>query len=554
MENKLMRSEVRALNDEVTSLTERITGEHEALERANDALHALQMEVLDKDRQLMRLRKQEDEFDAVLAKKDAQHAALQVKLEETSLHVTGLEQTTNALKQEIDRLHREKDETNDLHKQSIALINAKIVELENQLKEERESASSQRSLALERERNLESDISEYTKALGQAQRAIEDKNKQVEKHMSTIKELEANVQGLKQELTDYKLRAKKVLQQRETTIQELTEKLTSPGAANAEEGELQEKWKELMLQKQAYESLKNEFDETRDELNKIKQNLAQTQEQAEHDALEFEEQVKALEDELEREKEKVKKMQFELAQKMQELHTVKDQQNQATNGLKEQVKERDAQIAKLKRQITVKGIQSQSSSQAELESSLSAMTDRLIRLQALNETLTNEKAALQMRLNSEVQSRREREGVRRSGEVDTKHSSGDITSIIINTGAEPREKSGPRLRSIASLVPESWSGDPESKRHQVYTHTLRAASALDNFTAQVGRILRRNPLARLLLILYMVFLHVWVLFLLSRPLEIHDMMDESLPPGAVPPTGLPHALVHSDSPAAAAGI
>jgi hypothetical protein len=35
-----------------------------------------------------------------------------------------------------------------------------------------------------------------------------------------------------------------------------------------------------MLQKQAYESLKNEFDETRDELNKIKQNLAQTQEQA----------------------------------------------------------------------------------------------------------------------------------------------------------------------------------------------------------------------------------------------------------------------------------
>jgi hypothetical protein len=51
-----------------------------------------------------------------------------------------------------------------------------------------------------------------------------------------------------------------------------------------------------------------------------------------------------------------------------------------------------------------------------------------------------------------------------------------------------------------------------------------------------------------------VFLHVWVLFLLSRPLEIHDMMDESLPPGAVPPTGLPHALVHSDSPAAAAGI
>jgi hypothetical protein len=129
------------------------------------------------------------------------------------------------------------------------------------------------------------------------------------------------------------------------------------------------------------------------------------------------------------------------------------------------------------------------------------MTDRLIRLQALNETLTNEKAALQMRLNSEVQvrfvcarlkhsssvadpislsfslsffcalaqSRREREGVRRSGEVDTKHSSGDITSIIINTGAEPREKSGTtshplslRLKSnqsVSQSVSQSINGE-----------------------------------------------------------------------------------------------
>jgi len=83
--------------------------------------------------------------------------------------------------------------------------------------------------ALERERNLESDISEYTRALGQAQRTIEEKSKQLEKLMSTIKELGGNVQSLKQELIDYKMRAKKVLQQREATIQELTEKLASSG-------------------------------------------------------------------------------------------------------------------------------------------------------------------------------------------------------------------------------------------------------------------------------------------------------------------------------------
>lgn len=52
----------------------------------------------------------------------------------------------NALKEEIDRLGKEKEDNDGLHKQSIAHINTKIDELENQLKLERENASTQRSL------------------------------------------------------------------------------------------------------------------------------------------------------------------------------------------------------------------------------------------------------------------------------------------------------------------------------------------------------------------------------------------------------------------------
>lgn len=85
LENKLLRSEVRALNDEVTALAERMRQEHEALDKAADALHALELETLEKDRQLARFRRNEDEFDMVLAQKDASHAALQVKLEEGTL-------------------------------------------------------------------------------------------------------------------------------------------------------------------------------------------------------------------------------------------------------------------------------------------------------------------------------------------------------------------------------------------------------------------------------------------------------------------------------------
>ncbi len=113
MENKLMRSEVRALNDEVTALSQRISQENQVrhnfynailtgasqfpqhnhfkpiltfgcqmLEALRDKMHTASMELLEREREIVALRKAEDEFDTVLAKKDAAHAALNVKLQD----------------------------------------------------------------------------------------------------------------------------------------------------------------------------------------------------------------------------------------------------------------------------------------------------------------------------------------------------------------------------------------------------------------------------------------------------------------------------------------
>lgn len=71
-----------------------------------------------------------------------------IGLHKANIHIAAFEQTMNALKQEIDRLNKEKEETTEMHKQSITLINAKILELEGQLKEERENASAQRSTGI----------------------------------------------------------------------------------------------------------------------------------------------------------------------------------------------------------------------------------------------------------------------------------------------------------------------------------------------------------------------------------------------------------------------
>ncbi len=75
----------------------------------------------------------------------------------------------------------------------------------------------------------------------------------------------------------------------------------------------------------------------------------------EHDAGEFEDQVKGLEDELHREKERYKKLHVELLQKTNEITAAKQKADEATAAFNEQIKLKDALITKLKRQLTIKG-------------------------------------------------------------------------------------------------------------------------------------------------------------------------------------------------------
>lgn len=99
----------------------------------------------------------------------------------------------------------------------------------------------------------------------------------------------------------------------------------------------------------------------------------------------------------------MKLLQVELLQKTHDSTASREQLDSVTRSLQEQLRTSEEQAAKMKRQLAIKGMPNNST--VELENSLRAMTDRLIRLQALNESLSNEKAALQLRLQSELQVR-----------------------------------------------------------------------------------------------------------------------------------------------------
>ncbi|KAL6062322.1 Golgin subfamily A member 5, variant 2 [Balamuthia mandrillaris] len=577
MENKLLRSEVRALNDEVSGLTERYRQLQEQFQKSRDMAHKLQLEAVEKERLLTKLKKSEDEFDAILKKKDAQNAALQVSLEdakqELSATIQRLENNIRLLNEELQQERQQKDAMMHSHKQTVQSLNTHNQQLEEQLAVERESSLRDRTEAQSREQQLQADIAEYSKSLANSQRLLEEKTHKLQIATSQTAHLQALSESLRQELAEYKLRAQKVLRQREATIlrlkrvaasqtrgtnsqrssesgdgtvvpsselneggeivdtssQQQSEELVDETAAvGAEASWLGDDETEQLLKLQTEnEVLRLQLMDTKqlleNERKRFQAEIVEAQQQAEADLRIVEEHIQNIESSLNKERNRVKSLQMDLVQRSHEAAAAKEEHQKAMELHGEALRLKDEVISKLKQQLANSSSGSSSSSdssqqqqQSELENSLRLMTDRMIHLQAQVETLNSERNALQMRLQSVLQKSN------KDIETGVQGMRGAYSRLAGNSSAR-EDADTLRMRLTSSLVPQSWStSDPQSSTHKVYAHSVNAANALDALSAKVGRILRGNPVARLFLIFYFVLLHVWALFLLSRPLEVHD--------------------------------
>ncbi|KAL6050613.1 Golgin subfamily A member 5 [Balamuthia mandrillaris] len=578
MENKLLRSEVRALNDEVSGLTERYRQLQEQFQKSRDMAHKLQLEAVEKERLVTKLKKSEDEFDAILKKKDAQNAALQVSLEdakqELSATIQRLENNIRLLNEELQQERQQKDAMMHSHKQMVQSLNTHNQQLEEQLAEERESSLRDRTEAQSREQQLQADIAEYSKSLANSQRLLEEKTHKLQIATSQTAHLQALSESLRQELAEYKLRAQKVLRQREATILRLKRVAASqtrgtnsqrsssasesgdgtvvPSSELNEGGEIvdtsnQQQSEELVDETTAVgveaswlgddeteqllklqtenEVLRLQLIETKqlleNERKRFQAEIVEAQQQAEADLRIVEEHIQNIESSLNKERNRVKSLQMDLVQRSHEAAAAKEEHQKATELHGEALRLKDEVISKLKQQLANSSSGSSSDSsqqqqQSELENSLRLMTDRMIHLQAQVETLNSERNALQMRLQSLLQKSN------KDIETGVQGMRGAYSRLAGNSSAR-EDADTLRMRLTSSLVPQSWStSDPQSSTHKVYAHSVNAANALDALSAKVGRILRGNPVARLFLIFYFVLLHVWALFLLSRPLEVHD--------------------------------
>lgn len=285
--------------------------------------------------------------------------------------------------------------------------------------------------------------------------------------------------GTLQELADYKVRATKVLQSKEKELRDLKAKPKENLADVEDEDErIDER-----------EQLRKERDEWALKAAQVEQSLAELmgQTDAERDVLQS--QIRNFEDSLEREKRKVQQLQMDNFTKSNEISAQLEEHHKAVEQLQHSLLSKDDLIAKLKRQLAKAA---SSASQEELEHRLQSITESLIQKQKQLETLSSEKAYLQLKLESALQA---------SKALEEK-----VTDI-------PRERTSSGARHRWSSL-ESGDNSVEAVKGNAFADAVQTVT---------GRYLRRYPRARMAVFGYIIALHLWVIYVsASWNPEIHN--------------------------------
>lgn len=496
LENQLLRNEVQSLNQEMASLLQRAKETQEELNKARARVEKWNVDHSKSDRMTRELRAQVDDLTEAVAAKDSQLAVLKVRLQEADQLLSTRTEALEALQSEKSRIMQDHSEGSSLQNQALQTLQERLHEADATLKREQESYKQMQSEFAARLNKVEVERQNLAEAVTLAERKYSDEKKKVDELQQQVKMCKSNLESSKQELIDYKQKATRILQSKEKLINSLKEGSSFEGldsnAANSME--LEELRHEKEMQREEIQKLMGQIHQLRSELQDMEAQQVSEAESAR-------EQLQDLQDQIAGHKASKQELEAELDQQKQEFHYIEEDLYRTKNTLQSRIKDREEEIQKLRNQLTNKALSN--SSQSELESRLHQLTETLIQKQTLLESLSTEKNSLVFQLERLEQQMKAAAG------------GGGNGSSINMSGVDSGE--GTRLRAVPVLF-----NDTETNLAGMYGKVRKAASSIDQFSIRLGIFLRRYPIARVFVIIYMALLHLWVMIvLLTYTPEMH---------------------------------
>nr|XP_002754259.2 golgin subfamily A member 5 isoform X2 [Callithrix jacchus] len=496
LENQLLRNEVQSLNQEMASLLQRSKETQEELNKARARVEKWNTDHSKSDRITRELRAQVDDLTEAMAAKDSQLAVLKVRLQEADQLLSTRTEALEALQSEKSRIIQDQSEGNNLQNQALQTLQERLHEADATLKREQESYKQMQSEFAARLNKVEVERQNLAEAITLAERKYSDEKKRVEELQQQVKLYKLNLESSKQELIDYKQKATRILQSKEKLINSLKEGSGFEGldSSTANSMELEELRHEKEMQREEIQKLMGQIHQLRSELQDMEAQQVNEAESAR-------EQLQELHDQIAGQKASKQELETELERLKQEFHYIEEDLYRTKNTLQSRIKDREEEIQKLRNQLTNKTLSN--SSQSELESRLHQLTETLIQKQTMLESLSTEKNSLVFQLERLEQQMNSASGSSSNG------------SSINMSGIDNGE--GTRLRNVPVLF-----NDTETNLAGMYGKVRKAASSIDQFSIRLGIFLRRYPIARVFVIIYMALLHLWVMIvLLTYTPEMH---------------------------------
>lgn len=251
---------------------------------------------------------------------------------------------------------------------------------------------------------------------------------------------------------------------------------------------------------------KEELQQMKMATENLRVELADVEGQMQQESDSAQETIRSLEDNINEEKQRREDAEQELLKQKKELQYAIEELSKQKTSFQTRMNDREAEIDRLRNQLATKAMSS--STESELESRVRELTESLIHKQTMVEALSTEKNSLGLQLER----------------LEQQYKDIQASSVRTNTTVIPVHDD----EEVRHRLPAFMREGPTD--HEVTKKMKRAANTIDRFSIRLGIFLRRYPIARVFVIVYMALLHLWVMIvLLTYQPEIHGQDTLKMP-------------------------
>uniref|UniRef100_F6ZJ39 Golgin subfamily A member 5 n=1 Tax=Ciona intestinalis TaxID=7719 RepID=F6ZJ39_CIOIN len=503
MENRMLRTELASLHQELTQTSERskkIREEHPHVPCMNINTKIIISDLQQTNRDL---RNQCEDLQEEIKVKHSQLSAISMKLSEVQQLYELEKENTKQLKVENERLFLDQSEGSGMHARAMEELRSRLQEAEDTLAQERNFRNDERQEALNQRSRIESETQKIVETLQKSEHDRQSEKRKLDDISTEIRSLKNNLSSSKQELADYKQKAARILQSKERVIASLKgsgENDLSSSTINSLEAE------EAMQER---DQAKDEINSLRIEISDLRSEMQEVEEQHQEDMSSMHQELSEYKKNFQIESSGRREADAEVSRLQEEIRRNEEDLIRSRSSNQARLRDKEVEVERLRNQLMVR---SQSSPQeSELESRLRQLTEAVIQKQTQVESLSSEKSSLI------VQMERMEGQIKRLSQEGGRQVSLNMEDDVV------------RNRGNMSHIPEFGGGGLDQG---MVGKVRKAASVLDKFSIRLGIFLKRYPPARLFVLIYMGLLHVWVMIVLltySPEIHGHDFLSEAKP-------------------------